>query len=68
MEHVGRHRTRITNLVNLEIDSEISILLPGVDTGFFDWWGSATRERWACLMFTFIGMINLTMVVNSTNK
>ena len=29
--------------------------------------GDATGEKWACLMFTFIGMINLTMVVNLKN-
>ena len=40
----------------------------GVDTEFFDWWGDATREKWACLMFAFIGMINLTMVVQQISN
>ena len=41
-----------------------------MDTGLFDWGGYATREKWVCAvsMITFIGMINLTMVVNSANR
>ena len=39
----------------------------GVDTGFF-YWGSDVTRKMGVSMFTYIGMIKLTMVVNSTNK
>ena len=38
----------------------------GMDTVVFFYRGVMAREKTACL-FTSIGMINLTMVINSTN-
>ena len=41
----------------------------GVDTGFFDGGGGLCHKtKMGVSMFTFIGMINLTMVLKSTNK
>ena len=42
--------------------------LAGVDTGFLDWGGGyATTEKWV-FGVSMITFINLTMVVNSTNR
>ena len=41
----------------------------GVDTGFFLLGGVTPQQKHGHVyMFTFIGMINLTMVVNSNNN